>query len=498
MKSPLLSGVGKYKNYLTFRLYSNDNGDTAEATISFVNTGDAFNKLDLYYRTSRTSWEKVTDVSTVFTLREKHDYIQLWNKTNNWSKAVNNFLRIETGGGDIMASGSVMSLLNFSDTLPNCCFYMLFSGCTNLRIPPELPSVQELSSHCYYYMFSNSGILFCPELSACTLASSCYEGMFSSCPRLTAPAELPAETLAFRCYYAMFSSCVNISDPPVLPATKLDEHCYSYMFNGCTGLRTAPELPADVTEYSCYRGMFQNCTSLVNPPALSSKDLAPYCYAYMFSGCSSLLTTPELPATVMADSCYSSMFSGCSAIRESVKLPGTHLDYNCYYAMFSNCTALTKVQDAFKATPWNGSYAYMFNGCTSLRVAPKLPDSVSFSVGGFRGMFQGCANLEQAPELPATKLSKECYAYMFSGCSNLTTAPELPATELEEDCYLAMFTGCTKLNAINVSFSAWEPSTATTAWVTGVSSTGVFTKPASLATLHDDSKIPVGWTVVNK
>ena len=86
---------------------------------------------------------------------------------------------------------------------------------------------------------------------------------------------------------------------------------------------------------------------------------------------------------------------------------------------------------------------------------------------------------------------------MFANCTSLTTAPELPATTLASECYRAMFQGCSNLASINVSFTAWEPTNATTGWVNGVAASGTFTCPAELPDTRGTSNIPTGWTVVN-
>ena len=92
-----------------------------------------------------------------------------------------------------------------------------------------------------------------------------------------------------------------------------------------------------------------------------------------------------------------------------------------------------------------------------------------------------------------------CFIYLFNGCIGLTTAPALPATTLATSCYRSTFQGCTKLSSIEVSFTSWTQATNPTAtWVTSVASSGTFTKPAALAEEYGTSRIPTGWTVVNK
>ena len=64
-----------------------------------------------------------------------------------------------------------------------------------------------------------------------------------------------------------------------------------------------------------------------------------------------------------------------------------------------------------------------------------LVDSVNYATvntenARFCYLFNGCTQLTSAPKLPAIDLANGCYKSMFSGCSSLTTAPELPATAL--------------------------------------------------------------------
>ena len=138
--------------------------------------------------------------------------------------------------GSIAASGNIMSLLNFSNTLTDNIFIQLFYNCTALTAAPELP--------------------------ATTLAPHCYQDMFYSCTSLTAAPELPATALADYCYYGMFSHCTSLTQAPALPATTLAQGCYSGMFESCTSLTQAPELPATTLAPYCYIEMFKVCSKL--------------------------------------------------------------------------------------------------------------------------------------------------------------------------------------------------------------------------------------------
>ena len=125
---------------------------------------------------------------------------------------------------------------------------------------------------------------------------------------------LPATTLASDCYNSMFSGCTGLTKAPELPATTLASDCYVWMFYGCTGLTKAPELPATTLADECYSGMFYGCTSLTKAPELPAKELKNYCYSGMFYNCTSLTKAPELPAKELKNSCYKSMFYGCTSL----------------------------------------------------------------------------------------------------------------------------------------------------------------------------------------
>ena len=253
---------------------------------------------------------------------------------------------------------------------------------------------------------------------------------------------LDGKNYVFNNLFKSNNKLVDTSDLS-LPATTLANYCYSYMFYGCSSLTSAPELPATTLADKCYFSMFEGCTSLTTAPVLPATTLATNCYSNMFQHCTSLAYAPELPATTLATSCYQNMFRGCKSLTSAPTLPATTLVSNCYYYMFRDCTSLAS-----------------------------------------------------APELPATTLATSCYSSMFSGCKSLTSAPVLPATTLADSCYFRMFNNCSNLNIVKVSFIAWDPSNATSKWLTSVSSTGTFVCPDQLDTsIRDESHIPSGWTI---
>lgn len=146
------------------------------------------------------------------------------------------------------------------------------------------------------------------------------------------------------------------------------------------------------------------------------------------------------------------------------------------------------------------TFNHLFYQCTGLvSVENLILPATTLADLCYEYMFAGCTSLAIAPELPATTLAQFCYGVMFSGCTSLTTAPELPATKLGHLSYYNMFRDCTNLNyikclATNIPLSNYS----TNGWVSGVASSGVFIKAASMSSWTAGvNGIPNGWTVQN-
>ena len=236
---------------------------TGDSTISMTQEGtptDISNGKVIQYKINNSEWQ-TWDLSTI-TLVDKDKMYVKSDDTIPMGESYSIYKHFIMNGS-ISASGNVMSLLNFSDTLPSFAFLRLFNICKPLKTAPELP----------------------------------------------------ATTLGEACYYSMFYYCTSlVKVPTILPATTLVKSCYSRMFNSCTALTTTPELPATTLAESCYASMFYNCQSLVTAPALPATTLAPYCYDSMFRQCYELTTTPELPATTLTERCYQLMFERCKKL----------------------------------------------------------------------------------------------------------------------------------------------------------------------------------------
>ena len=250
------------------------------------------------------------------------------------------------------------------------------------------------------------------------------------------------------------------ADNLILPATTLASNCYDSMFSGCKGLTSAPVLPATTLTNYCYGNMFYGCTSLKTAPELPAKTLATYCYYYMFQGCTSLVNAPTLPATKLANRCYYGMFYGCKGLTSAPVLLATTLTEGCYYYMFYGCTSLVNAPELPAKTLATYCYSYMFQGCTRLVNAPTLP-ATKLANRCYYEMFSGCKGLTSAPALPATTLANYCYSYMFQGCRKLSYIKCL-ATDISA-------TNCTS-NWVNgvASNGTFVKATSMTSWKTGV------------------------------
>ncbi len=246
-----------------------------------------------------------------------------------------------------------------------------------------------------------------------------------------------------------------------------------------------------------------NIMSLINGSSFETLNSFSKTYVFrrLFNDCTKLVDASRLvlPATTLSQGCYEFMFDGCTSLTIAPKLHATSLKPYCYSHMFRGCTSLTIAPNLPATTLENGCYENMFEGCSSLENAPTLA-ATTLAGSCYSYMFRGCTSLTTAPDLPATTLAGACYFYMFNGCTSLTIAPNLPATTLENVCYDHMFDGCTSLRYIKCLATDMPASgsSATTGWVKNVSSTGTFYKKRTMTGwTRGDNGIPSGWTVYN-
>lgn len=135
-----------------------------------------------------------------------------------------------------------------------------------------------------------------------------------------------------------------------------------------------------------------------------------------------------------------------------------------------------------------GVFSALFSHLTALETAADLvlPSDVNHSC--YYAMFDHCTSLTGAPRLPATSLAEYCYSYMFLHCDSLVSAPVLPAFDLgADDALTYMFQFCLSLSEIEVRFPSFSfpgVSGMFHRWVSNVKNDGtcVFRCPAALGT----------------
>lgn len=169
----------------------------------------------------------------------------------------------------------------------------------------------------------------------------------------------------------------------------------------------------------------------------------------------------------MTQSGFYKLFNGCSALKKAPKLPMT---------LAANC------------------YAYLFAG-TGITAAPELAQT-TLAMGCYQHMFEGCTSLTAAPELPASTLADYCYNSMFKDCTSINEAPLLYSRTVDVGCYSNMFNGCTSLNIVRANIQPENmTSDYTDNWLANVAATGTFyTEDNDIDVTPSPTTVPSGWT----
>ena len=237
------------------------------------------------------------------------------------------------------------------------------------------------------------------------------------------------------------------------------------------------ELSKSAFQGAFSRGKEKNTVTYIDidskdPLILPVTTLIEQCYMQMFRNCTSLTTAPKFTVQGTAKRCCYNMFRDCSGLSNVnlIDLPADKLTEDCYRELFRLCTSLTGVRSDL------------------------LPAS-TLAKACYQQMFNGCSALTQFPNLPAATLAVSCYDTMFALCTSITTAPVLSATKLVSGCYVGMFNGCSALTSITCLATEGVNANNTKNWVSGVGSSGKFTKAANVTWPQGVNGIPSGWDV---
>ena len=223
------------------------------------------------------------------------------------------------------ASGNIMSMIGCASELTSgtCMFACLFRNSTTLVSAENLilPATY-LYTRSYSMMFENCTRLTTAPRSLKSVkfmtGDAGFGYMFSGCTALVTPPELPLVTASYS-YLCMFNNCTSLVTPPEIHIMNLGGQCFNSMFSGCSKLATAPELPATTLVYNCYVSMFQNCTSLTTAPVLPATTLVSNCYKNMFKGCSKINYIKALFTTTPSDTYTMNWVNGVAASGTFVK-----------------------------------------------------------------------------------------------------------------------------------------------------------------------------------
>ena len=523
---------------------------TAGATVTFTSSMDT--KPTIEYSTDGSTWSTYT---TAITLDNAGDKVMFRGDNAAYATSSSAYSQF-TCSDDCYVYGNIMSLVSKENFAKNEMLTADYAFCGLFRDNAHLHHqtttrlllpATTLSAHCYADMFSGcTSLTVAPALPATTLANACYERMFSDCTGLTTAPELPANKLFAGCYQQMFAGCTLLNNVTCLAVDHSVADCTNGWLDGVAAAGTfaqfagtiwsdgvsgipcgwtaqenllatpltfeAKTAGATVTfniaegitkpvEYSTdgtwntytsgtvitlenigdkvmFRG--ENATYALNKSAYSRFTCSDNCYVY--GNIMSLLSKENFAArtTLTEDNTFYGLFRNNAHIwhhaSRNLLLPATILTMQCY--------------------------SYMFDGCTSLTVAPELP-AMTMKDYCYRYMFQNCTSLTVAPELPATMLINSCYCAMFMGCTSLTTAPVLPATYLRGNCYESMFSGCTNLNSVTCLATDINQSDCTKNWLYKVAETGTFITPSGTNwasktnSANNVQGIPNGWTRVD-
>lgn len=182
------------------------------------------------------------------------------------------------------------------------------------------------------------------------------------------------------------------------------------------------------------------------------------------------------------NSCFRRLFYNSTTLDNAsfMRLPATRPGQWAYLHLFNGCTSLRLAPHVLPATnlvnennPDGRCYGYMFWGCTSLKTMPIIK-TTRFGFQSCYEMFRGCSALVNQwtstdPNVSTTQNisftisddngQAETFTGMFNGCTSLVNASGITATKTTEwhpAVFYNMFFGCTALtSAPSITFGSF-------------------------------------------
>ena len=88
--------------------------------------------IGLQYRLSRSGSRKKYNTNSIIQLENIDDIVQFRNTNDTLSISQNDYVKFNVMDGDIEGSGNIQSMLNYSQTCGDWCYYKLFYDNGNL------------------------------------------------------------------------------------------------------------------------------------------------------------------------------------------------------------------------------------------------------------------------------------------------------------------------------------------------------------------------------
>ena len=437
----LTIGSAVSESILSSISYSTDNGETWTTTNN-VNSQTVTITTPTIHEGDKVLWKgSGTGVSTTI------------NNSNRPSTS-----SIFSSSGRFNAEGNIMSLIygdDFSDknSVQGTYNFALLFYSYNMPDTAKIVSAKDM-------VFPIKSVPTC-----------CYFRMFQGCTLVEAPSVIDVESVGTSGCTAMFWGCANLKTTPKFQATTLGVESCRAMFETCTGLETVTEIPTAVSaDITSYNSMFNGCSGLTSITigdgvTYISSSMCINCYSlasvtigsgvtsigdYAFRNCRGL-TSIEIPDSVTSIGQFT--FNGCSSL-SSATINGGSIGNSA----FQNCSGLTSVTIGSGVTSIN--YA-AFGGCTNLRII-NIPDSV-IEINDYA--FTGCTSLPVENDIRyadtyligPTDKTKQAYTIKegtrfigysaFSYCYNLTSI-EIPNSITK--IAACAFEYCSGLTSVNI------------------------------------------------
>lgn len=465
------------------------------------------------------TWYEFEDPNDSYSFRRKPG-------TSFYTQNANDYIQFVTSGSYILASGNVMSLLDYefsgitdlSYSFYGYCFYRLFKGCMNLLTAPILPATS-LGDHCYCEMFSGCTSLFrSPELKASLTANKCYEEMFYGCESLS---EVSLTNVNF---YSVgdfegwldqtYGGDIITNDSSLVRTLKASGQLPETWFDAKRDPLTIIRIDNDSTaagdialvygtlpttnckyktntmpDFASYNGAGIGLSTFgLGPSYVQFKDTRDFpideeSFIYFLNDHDGYATYSQYKVCGNIASLLSENFENTSDLSNY---------QNAFIKLFANLSGLAKPPVLSNFSVLSNQCYYELLKSTSITYAPELP-STELANFCYYGMFRDCPYLINIPKLPATTLSDGCYAEMFEDCTILHGDVMLPAEYLTAECYNGMFYNCLNINKVIIGAKDTSAEYCLSGWLYGTTSEGNIYSSYTSLNFNSSSGIPSGW-----